>query len=212
MVATRTLFIVLLLLSFYGCALKPECNEDSVIKKTYYPSGKLENESSYRCGILDGISKSYKENGEIISEGTYKNGKRSGFTSSFLLDESREEIRYWDDKENQYTRMSYDLNGKLKSREQYKNGLIASRQEFNERGNYYAQYYYRNGEEIKRTYYYPNGVARHLEYKMENDQIQIRKEYYENGVIHYIDNYKDREIISRKAFDEEGKLKFEQKY
>jgi antitoxin component YwqK of YwqJK toxin-antitoxin module len=42
--------------------------------------------------------------------------------------------------------------------------------------------------------------------------LEVCKEYYENGDIRYIDNLKNGEKISRKAFDEEGKIKFEQKY
>lgn len=47
---------------------------------------------------------------------------------------------------------------------------------------------------------------------MRDGKTYISKEYYENGNLHYIDNYKDGEQIRRRAYDEEGKLRFDQKY
>ena len=60
--------------------------------------------------------------------------------------------------------------------------------------------------------YYKSG---HLsgEMNFKNDKLEgISNTYYENGDYQYIDTYKNGKKINRKAYTEEGQLKFEQNY
>ena len=48
------------------------------IRKVYYPSGKIAEESTYKNGIKEGKYKSYAENGIVFEESNFKNGEYEG--------------------------------------------------------------------------------------------------------------------------------------
>ena len=48
--------------------------------------------------------------------------------------------------------------------------------------------------------------------KYVHGQLVEKTTFYRSGIIRYIDTYKNRKLVNRKAFDNEGKLKFEQSY
>ena len=50
----------------------------SETKKTYYESGAVQAEPTYKNGKLEGPSKEYYENGKVKAEATYKNNKKEG--------------------------------------------------------------------------------------------------------------------------------------
>jgi len=52
-----------------------------------------------------------------------------------------------------------------------------------------------------------------FELNYKNDKLEgVSKTYYKNGEYMYIDTYKNDKKINRKAYTEEGQLKFEQDY
>ena len=60
--------------------------------------------------------------------------------------------------------------------------------------------------------YYESGKLKAEGSFEDGKQEGISKEYYENGGIKFIDNYKNGQVINRKAYDEKGNLEFEQDY
>lgn len=95
------------------------------MKKEYYPSGKLQSETLYKDGQIDGVRKLYYANGKLQSEALYKTGKMDGVVKL------------------------YYPSGKLKSEIPIKNGEVEGI-----RKNYYAssniclEIAYKNGKAI----------------------------------------------------------------
>jgi len=85
---------------------------------------------------------------------------------------------------------SYYDNGELKQEQNYKN----NKREGISKG------YYKSGK-LWAEWNHKNG-------KLEG----ISKGYFESGGIAYIDTYKNDKKINRKAYTEEGQLKFDQNY
>lgn len=82
-----------------------------------------------------------------------------------------------------------------------------------ENGNLKWESNYKNGkQEGKSKFYYKSGKLWTERNYKNNKREGISKTYYESGGIEYIDTYKNGEKINRKAYDEEGKLKFNQDY
>ena len=50
----------------------------SEVRKTYYESGELKSEITFKNGKQEGPFKRYYRNGKLASEGTYKNGRKEG--------------------------------------------------------------------------------------------------------------------------------------
>ena len=50
------------------------------IRKVFYLSGKIAEETTYKLGIKNGAYKQYAENGTILEESNYKNGEYDGLT------------------------------------------------------------------------------------------------------------------------------------
>jgi antitoxin component YwqK of YwqJK toxin-antitoxin module len=48
------------------------------VRKVFYKSGKITEETTYKNGIKNGVYKSYAENGTVLEETTYKNGEYDG--------------------------------------------------------------------------------------------------------------------------------------
>ncbi|WNM20178.1 toxin-antitoxin system YwqK family antitoxin [Flavobacterium capsici] len=48
------------------------------VRKVFYKSGELAEETNYKDGIKDGVSKIYLENGVVVEESIYKNGEYDG--------------------------------------------------------------------------------------------------------------------------------------
>lgn len=48
------------------------------VRKVFYKSGELAEETNYKEGIKDGVSKIYLENGVVVEESIYKNGEYDG--------------------------------------------------------------------------------------------------------------------------------------
>jgi hypothetical protein len=68
---------------------------------------------------------------------------------------------------------------------------------------------FKNGEA---AVWYDNGTIQH-KLNFLNDKLHgVVKSYYGNGALCYKDTYKHGEKINRRAYDEEGRLKFDQDY
>jgi antitoxin component YwqK of YwqJK toxin-antitoxin module len=48
------------------------------VRKVFYKSGKITEETTYKSGIKNGPYKSYDENGTVLEESTFKNGEYDG--------------------------------------------------------------------------------------------------------------------------------------
>lgn len=58
--------------------------QNSEIKKTYYPSGKLESEGNYVNGVKHGVYKEFFEDGTLWKEWNFVNGKEEEFQFGIL--------------------------------------------------------------------------------------------------------------------------------
>jgi antitoxin component YwqK of YwqJK toxin-antitoxin module len=83
---------------------------DEVIIK-YYPSGKIQKETTYKNNVKEGMYKEYDESGTLMVEANYKDDKRDGI----------------------YKR--YNENGNLMIEGNYKNGEEVSETCYDEQGN-----------------------------------------------------------------------------
>tara|TARA_B100002003_G_C13853808_1_gene418364 strand:+ start:265 stop:666 length:402 start_codon:yes stop_codon:yes gene_type:complete len=63
-----------------------------------------------------------------------------------------------------------------------------------------------------RKVYYENGRLQWEENYKNGKKNGVSREYYNNGEIRFIDTYKNDIKVNRKAYTEEGKLKFNQDY
>jgi antitoxin component YwqK of YwqJK toxin-antitoxin module len=158
--------------------------------KEYYKSGKLRAEWNYKSGELDGTCKIYFENGDLMLKYNYKSGKRDGITKSYYRGlRLRYKYEYKDGK----------LEGVVNK--YYKNGKLAFEWNYkDDKREGTAKSYFKNGS-LKTVWSY------------KSDQLDgIIRVYYKNGGIRYIDAYRGGYKINRKAYDNIGKLEFDQDY
>ncbi len=108
--------------------------------------------------------------------------------------------------------------GEGKEMRRYSNGKLESLTIFDKREVVRISDFKNN----KITFYRPNGYEGIIEYGCSKFSSEyhgscdeyhgVAKYYYPNGVIKYLDTYYYGKKTKRKAYDEEGKLKFEQQY
>ncbi len=227
----RYLLACILLISFnVSCSFPNQQTGKVEIKKTYYPNGKLKLESSYKNNSLHGTSKLYRESGELWKEINYVNSKKDGISKTYhsgdplpiyakLFNGDWEEENYKNGKLDGFS-TTYNKNGYPRIQVTYESGQIKNLTSFEDG---YPTYtiYYKFGKANKLTTYYSMSILRHpyqeCDGRQDGDNLVptlhgICKTYYESGEIQYIDTYKNGNKLSRKAFNEEGKLKFEQNY
>lgn len=162
---------------------------DGVVKE-YYKSGKLRAEWNYKNGELEGTCNIYFENGELMFKNNYKSGKRDGVTKSYYRGlRLRYKYEYKDGK-LEGTVKKYHKNGKLSFGWKYKDG---------------------RREGTAKSYFKSGSLKAKWNYK--GDQLDgITRIYYKSGGIKYIDTYRGGYKINRKAYDNRGKLEFDQDY
>ena len=100
----------------------------------YFDNGQVRKEQEYVRGLEDGNSVEYDYEGKIITKGKYVEGMKEG-EWFFELGDYREEGTYYDDERTGTWKHFYALDGTLKFKGDYQNGL----------------------EEGKHVWYYPNG-------------------------------------------------------
>jgi hypothetical protein len=100
---------VFLIAGFISCNLKDDTNKNSgsnvqmvskptahLLKKTYYPSGKIEAAIAYSAdGLKDSISTFYNQSGSVDSIITYEKGKLNGNSSTYYDD--RTEVKLYEE-------------------------------------------------------------------------------------------------------------------
>ena len=136
-------------------------------------------------GKKDGLWREYYENGQLWYEYNYKDGKRDGLYRQWYENgQLWYEINYKDDKQDGLLRQWYE-NGQLETENYYKDGKSDGLgRGWYTNGQLFGEYYYKDGKRDGLTRrWYQNG--------------QLSREYY----------YKDGELISKRCFDVDGKLK-----
>jgi hypothetical protein len=119
-------YILALLAVAGSCAPKkkdarPALDTSDNVKRTYFKSGKVNTEISYKDGEKDGVARIYYINGNVNQEIVYKRGKRDGLAKRFYENgKVYQETQYVDDKMNGY-RKKFDQEGRLISEEIYRN-------------------------------------------------------------------------------------------
>jgi len=93
-------------------------------KIIYYPDTKtIEEKTTYKNGIPDGISETYYRNLQLCSRCNYKNGKLNGLHESYYHNNQlATRLNYKNGKLDGLYEV-YDENGKLQIKRDYKNGL-----------------------------------------------------------------------------------------
>jgi len=94
------------------------------IAKEYYPSGKIETESFYANGKLNGKSITYYENGNLKYEENYKNSKLDGLIKTYFEDGTIRTEIYYKNGELDGLAKEYYGNGQVFIQESYKNGEL----------------------------------------------------------------------------------------
>jgi len=80
------------------------------VRKVFYKSGEIAEETSYKNGIKNGPYKSYAENGTVLEESNYKNGQNDGLATY------------------------RDVNGQISAQGQYKDGKKVGMWKITEKG------------------------------------------------------------------------------
>ncbi len=205
------------------------------IGKVFYEDGKLQDEGNFKNGKKEGIWKKYDEDGTLSGETTWHDGKMNGLCKIYknvpLADgllqkiyrnaKLRLEINFKDD--TMVGSKIYDEKNNVIQESYYPDEITEKRM-------IYIPYNYDTNETLsvpvlfmeenfkddklegKTTIYRPDGSVS-VEWNYHNDKPDgVTKVYYHSTVVQYADTYKDGVKINRKAYDEEGKLKFEQNY
>ncbi len=99
--------------------------------KTYYQSGTLQSQSNYVNNNLSGFNNSYYETGELKSVGKYENGNLDGEFKDYHLNGQVKRLAYYNAGVLNGTALIYNETGQAIAEEQYRNGTLLSRHEFN---------------------------------------------------------------------------------
>jgi len=205
------------------------------IAKVYYKDGKLQDEGNFKNDKKEGIWKKYDEDGTLNAETSWHDGKNNGLCKIYkdvpifdgLLqniyknaklrleinykDNTMIGLKYYDEKNNVILEIYYP-------------------DEITEKHMIYVPYNFDTHESLsvpalfmeenikndkregKTIVYYSDGYVA-AEWNYHNGKPDgVTKIFYHSTVVHFADTYKDGVKINRKAYDEEGKLKFDQNY
>ena len=103
------------------------------VVKEYYENGKLERETPYQNGKVEGIERWYYENGNLEGEIPYKNGKREGTAKGYdKMGNLQIEMSFLNDMPQGDTRF-YTTDKKLLALLKVENGEFISGKCFNDR-------------------------------------------------------------------------------
>ncbi len=94
----------------------------SLIRKEYYPSGKLKSKTRFKDGQLNGVSKEYYESGKIRVEMPFKNGKLNGVQKEYYESGQLESERTYKDGKRNGVLKKYYNSGELLKKVIYKDG------------------------------------------------------------------------------------------
>ena len=156
------------------------------IKKEYYPNGRLQRETPFVEGKIEGIEKIYYESGELQAVILSKDGKKNGIEKAYYKNGTiQQESFYKDGKRNGIARRYYE-SGKLQQETPYQD----------DKANGISNLYYESGQ-LKD------------ELLFVDDKINgIQKGYYESGELKYERPWVDDKINGiAKEYYESGELK-----
>ena len=188
---------------------KEQNKEDNIadfnIRNTYYKDGTLKTTSTFNLADKkDGVSNSYNEKGEVISTEIYRNGY---LLKKGLIDKKGVYQGLWE---------SYYLNGKIKTKGQYKEGKKYGKWEyFFEKGKLEQEGYFDSkGKYTKEwKWYYENGNLLRKEEFRGGKEDGILEEYDKDGKLitkgEYIEGEKDGEwFYELNDHKERGKYRY----
>lgn len=176
--------------------------------KTYYKDGQIKSEEFWKNGKQDGLNKFYFESGKLKAEMSYRDDKKDGPTKSYYETGNLEfEGVFKNDKQEGLWKYYYP-SGKLQSEMIYKNDKPEAAKIYYESGKLKEEKSLKDGKQegVGKTYY-ENGQ---LETEMfwRNDLPEgIGKQYSESGKLLTELLFENGRAISKKEFDEAGKLK-----
>lgn len=172
---------------------------------TYFPNGKIEDESNYFYGSLDGKQVSYFPNGKIRTEGKYELGEKVGTWKTYFDNGNLSVEEEYVDGENHGKYISYFEDGKKMLEKNFKHGnsdgeatYYSASGDFDQKriykDEYLLSYEYKtdkgfkkvdvNNETAEILSYFPNGnIAR--KFTIDKGWYQGDfKEYYSNGQVY----------------------------
>jgi len=152
----------------------------------YYEDGIKEQEANYADNLLDGLMKRWYNTGVLESELSYKDGKLNG--TSITYDEYGHKV----DEEN-YRNDTLDgpyyqwyANSKLRIEGAYKNGFFTGTWlYYNESGNVVGNGNFIGGTGIQKAWW-PNGKLKRETHYQENLKHGEEKRFDENGKLHEV--------------------------
>ncbi len=196
------------------------------ICKYFYESGKPRGEVFYHNGKWQGSSKEFYESGSKESEANFDNG--NGLEKRFYESgELKEEMPYIDNDENGVAKGFYK-SGEISYEDTYKKGKKIKRQKYSEDGkiefnqNYSDSWFWRlaiallksNSTEEPKIHreYTDNDVLKSEKVTINKSPLIIYSEFYKDKTLKLKDYSWNNKKISRRMYDENGKLKFRQNY
>jgi len=188
---------------------------DSGHSETYFENGKIEQQNDWKDKLLI-VQKEWNGNGVLIKDIDFpkylkeywNNGSPKAIMTGFLYKDDRGSIKV--DSGHSET---YFENGKINQRNDWKNRQIVANKTWNENGipavelNFpkYFKTYWDNGS--------PQTIKKGLLYRDDHGSIEVdsgRSEvYFENGKINQRNDWKDRQIVANKTWNENGILTVE---
>jgi antitoxin component YwqK of YwqJK toxin-antitoxin module len=191
-------------------------------RKVYGADGKVTTAENYKNDKLDGKASStsggFAGYDKSESQLQYKDGKRNGIEKTFFDDKKTKTMTYWKDDEVQKVVQFYQ-NGKKKVLEEVKGGLMFVIQYYDngkphETGVY--KVYLPNWHDRKRhgkfKTFNENGKLWEVENYEDGQQNGTSLTYYDNGKVRSKEEFKKGVRLSRKEFDEDGRLKLSEEY
>ncbi|HAR62042.1 MAG: hypothetical protein DKM50_01735 [Candidatus Margulisiibacteriota bacterium] len=163
---------------------------DGLVRE-YYLNGNLKIQKYYKNGIEDGEYIGFYENGKVEFKGRFKQGTNDGVC------------------------LEYYENGVVAAEMNYNNGnLNGDWNEYYGDGSIKTKKTFKDGKQhgIFTTHDKSGRLVDHMSYADGKVLFGTRKEYYENGLTKYMDSYRNGVKISRRAYEENGNLKFTKNY
>lgn len=162
-------------------------------KKFYEDTGKIQQEATYKNGLLNGYLKEYDKKGMLINVTLYINGDPQLFAEELSTLDIKKE--FYDDgtvkKEGTYDVTGkehgkfkyYDENGNLELTERYEHGILLAKGlvDKEDRRKGYWEEYYITGELKSKGHYKDGEKIEEWEYFFVDNQLQQKGNYMEGG-------------------------------
>jgi uncharacterized protein len=178
-------------------------NKDGSFKfKTFFPTGELQSEGTYKKGELDGEQKFYYRTGQLLSKYFHKDGQLQGESTDYYLNGPKKSISHYVDNALDGYYQSFFQNGQLESE-----GYFL-------KGNREQQWlvYYADGT-LERDYYYLHGDFYHRNFDYAPDGKRMGYNTYgENEYLKEIAHVNARNENTIKTSTEGSRMIFDDRY